>query len=89
MGYVLQVSIVDQRPEELIAAAALGVQVQYAAGLGPSGNASSLRFSVDSIQIDDDIPGTRSDPSLILAWPDEEQLQNPGLSAKQLSRTKS
>ena len=53
-------SVVDQRPEELIAAAAIGVQVQYAAGLGPAGNASSLRFSVESVQIDDDIPGTRS-----------------------------
>lgn len=52
-------SIVDQRPEELLAAAALGVQVQYAAGLGPSGNSSSLHFSVDSVQIDDQIPGTR------------------------------
>lgn len=55
----LQVSVVDQRPEELIAATAIGMQVQYAAGLGPSGNSSSLRFSVDSIQIDDEIPGTR------------------------------
>lgn len=53
-------SVVDQRPEELVAAAAMGVQVQYAAGLGPTGNASSLRFSVESVQIDDDIPGTRS-----------------------------
>ena len=53
-------SVVDQRPEELIAATAMGVQVQYAAGLGPSGNSSSLRFSVESIQIDDEIPGTRS-----------------------------
>ena len=57
---MLQMSVVDQRPEELIAAAAIGVQVQYAAGLGPAGNASSLRFSVESVQIDDDIPGTRS-----------------------------
>ena len=56
----LQLSVVDQRPEELIAATAMGVQVQYAAGLGPSGNSSSLRFSVESIQIDDEIPGTRS-----------------------------
>jgi hypothetical protein len=34
--------------------------VQYAAGLGPAGNASSLRFAVESVQIDDDILGTRS-----------------------------
>ncbi len=52
-------SVVDQRPEELIAAAVLGVRVQYAAGLGPLGNCSSLRFSVDSVQVDDQIPGTR------------------------------
>ena len=58
----------DQRPEELIAATAMGVQVQYAAGLGPSGNSSSLRFSVESIQIDDEIPGTRSDPFFLLAF---------------------
>ena len=63
MRNVMQVSIVDQRPEELIAAAALGVQVQYAAGLGPSGSASSLRASVESVQIDDDIPGTRCGPA--------------------------
>ena len=63
MIHSMQVSIVDQRPEELIAAAALGVQVQYAAGLGPSGSASSLRASVESVQIDDDIPGTRCSPA--------------------------
>ena len=64
MNFV-QVSIVDQRPEELIAAAALGVQVQYAAGLGPSGSASSLRASVESVQIDDDIraPGAARLPA--------------------------
>ena len=61
--YLVQVSIVDQRPEELLAAAALGVRVQYAAGLGASGSSSSLRFSVDSVQIDDDIPGTRCRPA--------------------------
>lgn len=55
----MQVSLVDQRPEELVAAAILGVNVQYAAGLGPMGNCSSLRFSVDSVQIDDQMPGTR------------------------------
>jgi hypothetical protein len=51
--------VVDQRPEELIAAAVLGVRVQYAAGLGPLGNCSSLRFSVDSMQFDNQIFGSR------------------------------
>ncbi|KAK9908805.1 hypothetical protein WJX75_003140 [Coccomyxa subellipsoidea] len=55
----LEVSVVDQRPEELIAAAVLGVRVQYAAGLGPLGNCSSLRFSVDSMQFDNQIFGSR------------------------------
>ncbi len=54
-----QVSVVDQHPQELVAAAVQGVRLQYAAGLGPSANCSSLRFSIDSVQIDDEVPGTR------------------------------
>jgi len=57
--FTLQMSLVDQRPQELIAAAIMGVRVQYAAGLGLEGNCSSLRFSVDSVQVDDQMPGTR------------------------------
>ena len=72
----------DQRPEELIAAAALGVQVQYAAGLGPSGSASSLRASVESVQIDDDIPGTRCGPAargrcMLASLCDQKVLKDP------------
>jgi hypothetical protein len=62
----LQVSVVDQRPQELFAAVVLGVRVQYAAGLGPSGDCSSLRIAVDSVQIDDEMPGTRC-PSCLLS----------------------
>jgi hypothetical protein len=54
-----QVSVVDQAPQELLAAALLGIHVRYAAGLGAGGATDSLRLSVDSVQLDDELPGTR------------------------------
>lgn len=60
-----QVSVVDQAPQELLAAALLGIHVRYAAGLGPGGATDSLRLSVDAVQLDDELPGTRYSCCLI------------------------
>ena len=54
-----QVSVVDQRPQELLAAAATGIRVRYAAGLGVGADCDSLRASIEGVQIDDEIFGTR------------------------------
>ena len=51
--------MVDQTPQELLAAAVLGIHVQYAAGLGTGGATDSLRLSVEAVQLDDELPGTR------------------------------
>ena len=54
-----QVSVVDQAPQELCAAALLGIHVRYAAGLGAGGATDSLRLSIEAVQLDDELPGTR------------------------------
>ena len=54
-----QVSVVDQAPQELLAAALLGIHVQYAAGLGAGAATDSLRLAVEAVQLDDEMPGTR------------------------------
>ncbi|KAK9819963.1 hypothetical protein WJX72_004515 [[Myrmecia] bisecta] len=51
----LEVSMVDQRPEELLAAYMAGARCEAAKGIGPEGNFNSLRLAVASIQVDDQL----------------------------------
>ena len=56
----LEVSLVDHTPEELLAATLIGLRLEYAAGIGPDNDFISLRLSLDSAQLDDEQPATRS-----------------------------
>ena len=55
----LEISVVDQKPEEVLAATLVGLKLESASGIGPDGSFSSLRFSLNSIQLDDMLPTTR------------------------------
>ncbi len=54
-----QVSLVDHRPQELLALTVAGVGLRYGAGLGPAGDFSRLRLTIDSVQADDQMFGSR------------------------------
>ena len=55
----LEISVVDQKPEEVLAATLVGLKLESASGIGPDGSFSSLRFSFSGIQLDDMLPTTR------------------------------
>ena len=55
----LDVSVVDQRPQELLAITVAGAALRYGAGLGAGGGFSRLRLAVDSVQVDDQMVGSR------------------------------
>ncbi len=55
----LEISLVDQKPEEVLAATLVGLKLESASGIGPDGSFSSLRFSLNGIQLDDMLPTTR------------------------------
>ena len=55
----LDVSIVDQRPQELLAITVAGAALRYGAGLGAGGSFARLRLAVDSVQVDDQMIGSR------------------------------
>ena len=52
--------------QELLAIFVGGFSLEYAAGIGPEGNFISLRASVNSVQLDDQLPSSRS-PCLFLS----------------------
>ncbi len=45
--------------QELLAIFVGGFSFEYAAGIGPEGNFVSLRASVNSMQLDDQLPSSR------------------------------
>ena len=55
----LEISIVDQKPEEVLAATFMGLRLESASGIGQDGSFSSLRFQLSSIQLDDQLPNSR------------------------------
>lgn len=55
----LEVSLVDHQPEELLAATLTGTRLEYAAGIGPENDFTSLRLSLDAAQLDDEQASTR------------------------------
>ena len=66
----LEISVVDQKPEEVLAATLVGLMLESASGIGQDGSFSSLRFSLSSIQLDDMLPNTRSEYKLVFFNPD-------------------
>lgn len=55
----LEISVVDQKPEEVLSAAFVGLKLESASGIGQDGSFSSLRFQLSSIQLDDQLPNSR------------------------------
>ncbi|KAK9834254.1 hypothetical protein WJX81_000411 [Elliptochloris bilobata] len=55
----LEVSVVDHRPQELLAISVAGAALRYGAGLGAGGDFSRLRLAIDSVQVDDQMIGSR------------------------------
>ena len=55
----LEVSMVDHRPEELVAVRVLGARAAYAARLGPGGAFERLALDVGAVAVDDMAPAPR------------------------------
>ena len=58
---VLDISCVDHLPDELVAITLQGLSFSGALGIGPEGTFQRMQLSVQSLQIDDQLPSSRSD----------------------------
>ena len=56
---LLDISLVDHKPEELLTASLAGLRLEFAAGIGPEGSFQRMRVSVQSVQIDDQMFASR------------------------------
>lgn len=56
---LLDISLVDHKPEELLTASLAGLRLEFAAGIGPEGSFQRIRVSVQSVQIDDQMFASR------------------------------
>ncbi|KAK9827173.1 hypothetical protein WJX74_009221 [Apatococcus lobatus] len=74
----LEISVVDQKPEEVLAATFMGLKLESASGIGQDGSFSSLRFQLSSIQLDDQLPNSRC-PVLLCPAGQEEEVGAPPL----------
>ena len=63
----IEVSLVDHTPEEILVATATGLSLEYAAGIGPDCCFTSVRLSVNGVQIDDQLATSRFPVVLIPA----------------------
>lgn len=62
---VLDISCVDHLPDELIAISIQGLSFSGALGIGPEGTFQRMQLSVQSLQIDDQLPSSRLDAWLL------------------------
>lgn len=58
---VLDISCVDHLPDELVAITIQGLSFSGALGIGPEGTFQRMQLSVQSMQIDDQLPASRSE----------------------------
>ena len=63
---VLDISCMDHLPDELVAITLQGLSFSGAFGIGPEGTFQRMQLSVQSLQIDDQLPSSRSDLSQCL-----------------------
>ena len=56
---VVDLSLVDHTPEELVAVTLSGLSLEYAAGIGPECNFVSFRMSLNGLQVDDQLSTSR------------------------------
>ena len=56
---MLDVSIVDHLPEELMAVTIQNLSFRMALGIGPEGTFQRMQFSVQTLQIDDQLSASR------------------------------
>ncbi len=55
----LDLSLVDHTPEEILLATATGISAEWAAGIGPGASFTSMRLSVNGLQIDEQLSTSR------------------------------
>lgn len=56
---VLDISCVDHLPDELVAITIQGLSFNGALGIGPEGTFQRMQLSVQSLQVDDQLPSSR------------------------------
>lgn len=67
------ISLVDHTPEEILLLTANNLSVEFADGIGPDNNFRSLRVSLGSIQVDDQVPESRFPVSITSAALENEE----------------
>ena len=77
----LEVSLIDRTPEEVVALTVSGLRVAAASGSNPTGPYRALRLSVQRLQLDDQLPGTRFPVALAPAAGSEGALPMLGVAA--------
>ncbi len=69
----VEISLVDHTPEEILVATATGLSLEYAAGIGPDCCLTSVRLSVNGVQIDDQLATSRFPVVMIPASVESEE----------------
>ena len=69
----VEISLVDHTPEEILVATATGLSLEYAAGIGPDCCFTSMRLSVNGVQIDDQLATSRFPVVLTAASVESEE----------------
>lgn len=69
----VEISLVDHTPEEILVATATGLSMEYAAGIGPDCCFTSMRLSVNGIQVDDQLATSRFPVVLTAASVESEE----------------